>query len=181
MSPAMQIVTSSASWERQSACSTGQERLLPSLPQCGLLSKRRATCSPWQASLRAIALGRLSVQGAAAAASPPGHQWRRGRHSCSSRLTTAKAVKDARDHLPSAHASVQRCHWHQARDRWTRTAMLVMPEARALGRRVPARLRESRHGPARMGQERGQGACRMERGRTQKGYLQGMGDIVHGC
>ena len=56
----MQIVTSIASWERQSACSTaGQERLLPSLPQCGLLSKRRATCSPWQASSRATAVGRL--------------------------------------------------------------------------------------------------------------------------
>ena len=57
MSPAMQIVTSSALWERQSACSTGQERLLPSLPQCGLLSKRQATCSPWQASSRASAVG----------------------------------------------------------------------------------------------------------------------------
>ena len=46
---------------------------------------------------------------------PSGHQWRCGRRSCSSRLTTAKAVKDARDHLPSAHASVQRCNWYQAR------------------------------------------------------------------
>jgi hypothetical protein len=35
--------------------------------------------------------------------------------------------------------------------------MLVMPEARALGRRVPARLRKGRHCPARMGQDRGQG------------------------
>jgi hypothetical protein len=66
------------------------------------------------------------------------------------------------------------------------TLMLTSPlpcctRARALGRRVPARLRKSRHDPARMGQERGQGACRMKRGRTQKGYLQGMGDIVHGC
>jgi hypothetical protein len=93
-----------------------------------------------------------------------GHQWRCGRRSRSSRLTTAKAVQDALDHLPSAHASVQRCHWYQARDRGTRTAMFVMPEARALGRRVSARLRKGRHGPARMGQERGQGACRMEWG-----------------